>query len=104
MVATDPDRAARLIADAERIAQSITDEVDKARGLAIVAKAMATTDPDRAVQLVADAERIARTTMDDIFATWVLANVAEAMAAIDPDRVERMAESLVGDGWRSGHW
>jgi glycogen debranching enzyme len=38
---TDPDRAARLFTDAERIANSITDAFWKARALIDVAKAVA---------------------------------------------------------------
>jgi len=39
--ATDPGRAARLLADAERIANSIADEPTKASALSRVAKALA---------------------------------------------------------------
>ena len=44
-------RAARLIADAERTARSITDEYSKALALTSVAKALAASDPDRAARL-----------------------------------------------------
>jgi hypothetical protein len=46
LAATDPDRA-RLIADAERAAQSITDDDAKASALAAIARALAATDPGR---------------------------------------------------------
>ena len=58
VAATDPDRAARLIADAERFAQSITGKTAKASALASVAEAVAATDPDRA-------ERIAQSITDE---------------------------------------
>jgi hypothetical protein len=40
-----PDRAARLIADAERIAQSIIDGYWKGSALASICGALAATDP-----------------------------------------------------------
>ena len=94
VAATDPDRAARLSADAERIAQSITDTISKARSLAAVAGAVAATDPDRAARLSADAERIAQSITDTISKERVLAAVAGAVAATDPDRAERIAQSI----------
>jgi hypothetical protein len=51
------DRAARLIADAEGVAQSLAKERPKASALADIAVALAATDPDRASRLIADAER-----------------------------------------------
>jgi hypothetical protein len=54
----DPTRTARLVADAERIANSITDEHWKASALSSVAEALAATDPDRAARLFTDAARI----------------------------------------------
>lgn len=47
LAATDPDRAARLITDAERTAQSITSDSSKDSALADIAGALAETDPDR---------------------------------------------------------
>ena len=47
----DPARAARLLADAERIASSITDESSKASALSGIAQALAATDPDRAERI-----------------------------------------------------
>jgi Caspase domain len=52
-------QAARLLADAERIANSITYAYQKASALSEVAKALAATDPGRAARLFADAERTA---------------------------------------------
>jgi hypothetical protein len=96
------DRAAGLAADAERIAQSITDEGDKAWTLAAVAEALAATDPDRAARLAADAERIAQSLTDEDDKALVLGEVAEAVAATDPDRAERIALYITdeaGKGW-----
>jgi TIR domain len=53
----DPVRAVRLVADAERIADSITDERAKAEVLCDIAGVLAATDPDRA-------ERIAQSITD----------------------------------------
>jgi hypothetical protein len=87
LAATDPGRAARLLADAERIAQSITDESDKARALAAIAKALAATDPDRA-------ERIAQSITREGWKAFALADIAKALAATDPGRAERIAQSI----------
>ena len=83
LAATDPDRAARLLADAERIANSITDECSKASALSGVAEALAATDPDRA-------ERIANSITDEYWKASALSDVAEALAATDPDRAARL--------------
>ena len=93
VVRTDPGRAARLIAGAERIAQSITDEDRKFIALATVAGALAATDPDRA-------ERIAQSLSSRRKAS-ALAAVARALAATDPDRAERIAQSITFDSWNN---
>src|SRR5271166_6481057 len=80
--ATDPDRAARLNADAERTAQSITSGSSKASTLASIAGALAATDPDRA-------ERTAQSITVDYWKARALAGLAGALAATDPDRAER---------------
>jgi hypothetical protein len=54
----DPGQAARLLADAERIANSITGESLKASALSRVAEALAATDPGRATRLLTDADGI----------------------------------------------
>ena len=90
LAATDPDRAARLMADADHIARSITDKSEKATALAEVATALAATDPDRA-------ERIARSITSESLKAKVLAEVAATLAATDPDRAEHTARSIVGD-------
>ena len=59
LTATDPDRAARLLTEAEHVAHSITDEPAKASALSAVAKALAATDPDRAALLFTEAEHVA---------------------------------------------
>ena len=70
----DPDRTARLLTDAERIADSITDGHWKAQVLTDVARALAATDPDRA-------ERIASSITDRHLRARALADVAKALAA-----------------------
>ena len=87
-------RAARLIADAERTAQSITDEYSKASALTSVARVLAAADPDRAARLVADAERTAQSITDEYSKALALTSVAKALAATDPDRAERIGRSI----------
>ena len=93
----DPGRATRLLADAERIANSITDESSKASALSGVAKALAATDPDRATRLLTNAERIANSITDESSKASALSRVAEALAATDPDRAERIANSITDE-------
>ena len=97
----DPARAARLLADAERIANSITDESSKASALSGVAEALAATDPDRAARLLTDAERIANSITDESSKAAALSGVAEALAATDPDRAERIANSITDESWKA---
>ena len=97
LAATDPDRAARLLADAERIANSITDESSKASALSGIAEALAATDPDRAARLLADAERIANSITDEYSKASALSDIAQALAATDPDRAERIANSITDE-------
>ena len=91
---TGAQRAARLIGDAERIAQSITNKYWKASALAEVATALATTDPDRA-------EHIARSITSESSKATALAEVATALAATDPDRAERTARSITDEFWKA---
>ena len=91
---TGAQRAARLIGDAERIAQSITNKYWKASALAEVAAALAATDPDRA-------ERIARSITDKSEKATALAEVAAALAATDPDRAEHIARSITDEFWKA---
>jgi TIR domain len=92
LAALDP--AARLLADAERIARSITDKSSKASALSGIAAALAATDPDRAARLFTDAERIARSITDEPIKASALSGIAATLAATDPDRAERIANSI----------
>jgi hypothetical protein len=83
LVRNDLARAARLFADAERIANSIPDESRKVSVLSRVAQALAAADPDRA-------ERIANSIPDESRKVSVLSRVAQALAAADPDRAARL--------------
>ncbi len=87
LAAIESDGAARLFADAERIAQTIPDKFSRANTLAAVAGALVVTDPDRA-------ERIAESIPDKTSKAKALAIVAGALAVTDPDRAERIAESI----------
>jgi hypothetical protein len=90
----DPVRAGRPFAEAERIANSITDESAKASALRDVAKAVAATDPGRAAWLFGDAERIANSITDESSKATALSGVAAAMAATHPARAEGIANSI----------
>ena len=79
----DVVHAARLLAKAERIANSITEEWAKAWALSAVAEALAVTDPDRA-------ERIANSITEESSKAWALSDVAGALAVTDPDRAARL--------------
>ena len=94
LAATDPDRAARLFAAAESIANSITNKYDKVAALSSVAKAVAATDPDCAARLFAAAESIANSITSKYDKARELGRVAEALAATDPDRAERITNSI----------
>ena len=89
----DPGRAARLLADAERAAKSITNEPSKAQALASIVAALAATDPDRAARLLADAERVAQSITRRESKAWALASIAKALAATDPDRARLLADA-----------
>ena len=91
---TGAQRAARLIRDAERIAESITNKYWKASALAEIAAALAATDPDRA-------EHIARSITSESSKATALAEVAKALAATDPDRAERTARSITDEFWKA---
>jgi hypothetical protein len=93
-VRDDLGRAAQLIQDAERLAESITDECQRASALADIAAVLAATEPDRAAQLIEDAEHLAQSVTDKYSKDSVLADIAVALAATDPDRAERLADSI----------
>jgi len=86
LAGTDPHRD-RLIADAERAAQSITNDAVKDPALAAIARALAATDPNRD-RLIADAERATQTPSWTNSGTKAraLAAIAKALAATAPDR------------------
>ena len=67
---SDPDRAARLFAEAEQIARFITNDSWKARALTDLARALATTNADRA-------EHIAQSITDKYWKVVALASIAE---------------------------
>ena len=95
---SDPRRAARLFADAERIANSITEQSAKASALSDIAAALAATDPDRA-------ERIANSITGEHWKVSALSDIAQALAATGPDRARthrrlhhgRVLEGIVAD-------
>ena len=90
VAATDPDRADRLTADAERIAQSIAKEGPKALALVRITESVVATDPDHA-------EGIARSIIQEDRKEFALSCVARAFIATDPDRAERITRSITDD-------
>jgi len=98
---SDRARAARVLADAERAAQSVTEEYLKPMALAEVAKALAAADPDHAARLNAEAEDIAQSISDEATKAMALANLAVPLAAIDPDRTERIAQSISDEAMKA---
>jgi hypothetical protein len=90
----DPGRVARLLNDAERIANSITIEYEKSLVLSGLAEAVAVTDPDRAAGLLGEAERIANSLNGGDMKSLALSGVARVVAVTDPDRAERIARSI----------
>jgi hypothetical protein len=69
-------RTLRLLFDAKRAAESITDECRKAWALADIARALASTDADRAARVIADAERIVQSITNELWKAEALAQVA----------------------------
>jgi hypothetical protein len=94
LAATDPDRAARLIADAERLALAIAPTVlpgfQLVDPLHDVPEVLAATDPDRA-------ERLAQSVGNEAVRARVFVTVAAVVAATDPSRAERIARSITGE-------
>jgi hypothetical protein len=104
-------RAIRVLADAERIAQSLTNGYEKASALTSIARVMASTDRGRAARLIADAKRTAQAiTIKDQKAS-ALAGIAKALAATDPDHAagfiddaERTAQAITdaeAEAWKA---
>ena len=94
LAATDPPRAARLIADAEDSAELVTgdewntDSWVRAGTLAAVVKSLAATNPDHA-------ERIAQSIPNEHVKAEALADIAKALAATRPESAKRIAQSIV---------
>jgi hypothetical protein len=94
--------AARILAEVERTAHSITDEDMKAEVLTEVAVALAAADPDHAARLLTDAERTAQSITDEQWKAKALTEVAVALAAADPDHAERTAQSITDERAKAG--
>ena len=78
------DRAARLLADAERTAQSITDEGVKALAMSEIAQVLTATNPDHAARVLADAERTAQPITGEGVKASVLSMVAQGIGSHRP--------------------
>ena len=71
-----------LGAEAEKLAQAVINEGEKAAALARVAQAVAGTDPDHAKRLAIEAEGIARSILNEDEKAAALVDLAKAAAAI----------------------
>jgi hypothetical protein len=107
---SDQDRAARILADAERIARRITDPYFRAAALAGIANALARENPDRAQGIVAEAECLIVGRSDnsgiigDLISTAIArsqANVVTGLAPSDPDRASLLARRITDNGSRA---
>jgi hypothetical protein len=103
----DGAASARLLADAERTAHSITNKESQSWALVSVAKGLAASNPDRAARLIANAESIAQSITGEVAKASALTGVAQALAATDPDRAarllteaERTARSITDESMR----
>jgi hypothetical protein len=93
VVATEPERAAGLLADAEETAQLITSENGQV-ALTEVAEALVAIDPDHAEQ----------TAQSINYGDWqakVLAQVAKALSVTRPEQAERIANSINEQRWKA---
>jgi hypothetical protein len=87
-------RTTRLLADAERTAQSITDKYQLVHALSVLSVAMKDTDPKRSAQLRADAERIAMSITDPEQKTTALLQIEDTTGAVTTEPPERIARSI----------
>jgi hypothetical protein len=91
---TDPDRAALLLADAERMALKYSGKGTRINALVKVAETMTALRPDRALRALRKAEEIAWGYADKYKRELALKDVAVPMARVDPDAAERLARML----------
>jgi hypothetical protein len=94
-------RYSRIVADALRAAQSISEENPKAHALAAAARALASTDPGRASLVAADAGRIAQSMASGAARASALAAVTGPLAAYDAERAETLARSIPEASFRA---
>ncbi|MEU1209436.1 hypothetical protein [Nocardia sp. NPDC005825] len=87
VAATDPDRAARLIGDAESIARAIPEPTWRDFMLAMVAVVAAAIDVDCA-------EAVVCTIADTAYRAQACAAVAGAVSVVDPDRAEAIGRAI----------
>jgi hypothetical protein len=93
----DSARAARLADEAERLAQTITDERPKTDAIVCVVAGVAFCDPDRA-------GRLAETITGKRQKMEALEGIAEAIAVSDPDRAEHLAQASTDNRWKARHF
>jgi hypothetical protein len=89
LAATNPARATRLLDDAERVADSITDDYFRAYSLTEVAQALAAADPARAIRLVDQAERLLESVTDESQRRYTPLLLAGPLTVLDPARARR---------------
>ena len=101
LVRPGQSRYSRIVTDALRTAQAISEENPKVRALAAAAQALAPTDPGRASLVAADAERIAQSIAGEAARASALAAVTGPLAAYDADRAEIVAQSIPEASFRA---
>jgi hypothetical protein len=116
VAATEPDRAVRLAADAERITRTYTAEGaqgKRASALANVSRVLVEVDPEHAEELAAEAERVAQAiayptpkslqtgqAVNEHRKAREVSQVARALSSSDPSRAERIARSITDESQR----
>jgi Caspase domain len=91
--AVSPEMAARAraaLAEAERIANTITDAYQRTLALAEIAQRLTVTDPNRANTLFNQAEHTATTITDRYLQAEVLAIIARRLSATNPNRANTL--------------
>ena len=94
MTATDPRLAARIFTEAETVARSLDDDLERAFAMRGVAVAGAVSDPGRA-------EDIASAITSEAQRDLALRDIAVAVAATDPDRAEDVARTIDHEAWKA---
>ena len=101
LAATEPDRAARLFTEAERIANSITNESWKALALSERRGGAGGHRPRPRRPALRRRRTHRQLHHQRSWKASALSGIAKAVAATDPDRAERIANSITNEFWRA---